>query len=336
MSSGLPSLVFFPPMDHSERFHQRLNYHLDTLLAAHGKQYVYLKDYVLSGGKQLRPRIFLETVSAWEGDITEDMLDVACALELLHAFFLVHDDIMDGDEMRRDKPTLHTQFLHQGMQDGVGKALVWGDVLYTEAFRLLLKYPDVACSHALASLMTDITLKTADGQLLEANRETLPSLEEILVFYEQKTALYSILLPLQAAAIVCRKEVPELHELSRHAGIAYQVNDDLIEVLGEKKRRMDDDRCGDILRLKPTPLLLKVYPELPEQIQATLLKKFQKGEDLTVQEEKVVLSTMETAGVLAFTKQLCRKHAEHALTLMQKMHVQPDHTLSHFLEKFLI
>lgn len=321
------------PMSFQERFSARLKEHLTRLLEPHGDTYSYLSDYILEGGKQVRPLMFLEALESWGYALDEDALDIACALELLHTFFLIHDDVMDDDDMRRDKPTLHAYFLAQGKQDGVGKAVIWGDMLYTEVISLLAGLEIPRLTVALMKLFTDVAMATAHGQLLEANREQLPELAALLQFYEKKTALYSIYLPLQAAALVAEKTIDaeQIALLSSHLGLAYQVYDDLVEVQGDKKRRAN--RCGDVMRLKATPLLLRVIQDLSPDVRKTILEKYHAGRDVTEEEEQMVLAAMQL-GTIEETRSLIVSHAQEAHALLEQLGLQNSVILSHLVSTY--
>lgn len=323
-------------MELRQRLNERLAQHIETLIQKHGDTYAYVKEYILTGAKQVRPLMFLESLQIWGGHIDDHTLDVACALELLHSFFLIHDDIMDGDDLRRDKPTLHAAFLQGGMQDGMGRAIVWGDLLYTEVFRLLLSYPDPKIAQLLLQLTVDVGTVTAEGQIQEADRSLMPDMAHLLAYYEKKTAAYSLFMPLQAAAIVAQKGATEedLRKLSSHAGIAYQLYDDYTELLGEKKRRTGN-RCGDLMRLKATPLLLRVLPDLSPDLRAVVEAKFAQGGELTLQEEENVRQTMDHQGTLVDTAALIHKHATAALASMQELGLENLSSLQAILKGYL-
>ena len=138
-------------LDLAERYLERLE-----LTAELGEQRTSMR-YALEGGKRVRAVICLATAEAAGADL-EQALPAAAALELIHAFSLVHDDLpaLDDDDERRGRPSAHVAF-------GEGVALLAGDALIAEAFRLVLEYPTTAPARELAGA----TLGMIGGQYLD-------------------------------------------------------------------------------------------------------------------------------------------------------------------------
>jgi geranylgeranyl diphosphate synthase type I len=186
------------------------------------------------GGKMLRPLICV-TGAAGYGD-ARNALDAACAIELLHAFSLVHDDIEDGDVRRRHRPTLWA--LH-----GMPLALNAGDALFALAYRTLHGAIDLlAPEAALAALriFDEACLRMIEGQHADLEFESLAavSLDDYLAMSAGKTgALLGASLGLGAlfgGAPAC--DVDRLLEAGREAGLAFQAVDDALAVWGDAAR----------------------------------------------------------------------------------------------------
>ncbi|MFN7160028.1 MAG: polyprenyl synthetase family protein [Candidatus Gracilibacteria bacterium] len=278
---------------------------IDRILEPYPEEYHYLKSYILEGGKQVRPLLFLEACSIWGGTINEQTLHIASGIELIHNFFLIHDDIMDNDEMRRDKLTLHAYFA-KGRSETAGRALalVLGDLLYTEALKCISQGASDKTLRIIQEKTLEICSNTANGQILEFTSAKTPTTAETLSFYKKKTAEYSIYFPLIIAAYYTDAEhshkisLDYLLDFSDNLGIAYQLYDDMSEIIGTKKRMADSDRCGDIMRAKMTPILIDVLPHLSEELKARVEKAYVLQTILSEDDEKEIIAKIHEVGIL--------------------------------------
>lgn len=185
--------------------------------------------YVLSGGgKRVRPRLFFATLRALGSD-PEAFIEPACALELIHTYSLIHDDLpcMDDDAYRRGKPTLHT--LHDEAH-----ALLVGDFLLTLPFEQLAKTASLSADQRLALIETLSNRAGGQGmikgQLLDLEGKDNPLSEnELLEMHEKKTgALF--LASVEFAAICNKSPLAELHPLGQSFGLLFQLLDDLQDI----------------------------------------------------------------------------------------------------------
>jgi len=193
---------------------------------------------VMAGGKRLRPVL---TLAAGEifGAEAEGLLEPACALELIHTYSLIHDDLpaMDNDDFRRNRPTCHRVY-------GEAMAILAGDGLLTLAFELLGRYSQHHDPVKGAALVTELASAAGvrgmiGGQVLDIGAEgkevTVEELEEI---DNLKTgALLKVAVRMGAVAAGASPE--ELEHLTRYAaalGLAYQIVDDLLNLYGEAGR----------------------------------------------------------------------------------------------------
>jgi geranylgeranyl diphosphate synthase type I len=180
------------------------------------------------GGKLLRPSLVLFSCEALGGK-PEKALPLACALELIHNFSLVHDDIQDGDEFRRGRPTAWKVF-------GLGQAINSGDALLVLALDTALSadLPDETKVLAQKALLS-ATLRMIEGQVLDLSAEGKPlSVEGYLEMARRKTgALLGCALELGALA----GGRPDLRELSlalgEELGLAFQIRDDILGIWGD-------------------------------------------------------------------------------------------------------
>jgi geranylgeranyl diphosphate synthase type II len=194
---------------------------------------------VFPGGKRFRPVLTIATAEAL-GHEPQRVMAAACAFELIHAFSLVHDDLpcMDDDDERRGKPTCHVQF-------GEAEALLAGDALALDAFRLVAANARVPGVDPLAVLKVVEELSEASGfpgmvggQLLDirAMRESEVSGEAVEAIHRAKTGAL-IRGAVRAGAILCDAGAEHLEHLTAYAerlGLVFQITDDLLD-FGEKE-----------------------------------------------------------------------------------------------------
>ena len=186
---------------------------------------------VFAGGKRLRPVLCMAAAEACGGE-REDALPSACALELMHTYSLVHDDLpcMDDDDLRRGRPTCHKLY-------GEGMAVLCGDALLTEAFIVLAKsrgtqrYPVGAMVAELAE--TGGSRKLIGGQVLDLEGEGKAlSKEELVKIHEAKTAAL-LVSSLRLGGMTANATPEQLEALSKYGyslGLAFQVIDDILDV----------------------------------------------------------------------------------------------------------
>jgi len=189
-----------------------------------GKLEEALRYSLLGGGKRVRPVLCLATGEAL-GREPADLLPAACALELVHTFSLVHDDLpaLDDDDLRRGQPSAHRRF-------GEGVAILAGDALLTEAFRCVLRYP----SSEVARVLADATQGMIGGQYVDITTDGGLDGDELAELHRLKTG------KLLGACVGCALAVVALPEEERapwHAfadevGLLFQIVDDILDATG--------------------------------------------------------------------------------------------------------
>ena len=191
---------------------------------------------VLGGGKRFRPFLTIESAALF-GLPADAVLQVAAALELIHCYSLVHDDLpaMDDDDLRRGRPTVHRQF-------DEATAILAGDTLLTLAFEVLSDPMAHADPAVRADLVSAVACAGGSGGMaggqqldLEAERKPCHDLEAVLRIQRMKTgALISV--ACEAGAIVAGAEAEARAALRAYAGavgLAFQISDDLLDVEGD-------------------------------------------------------------------------------------------------------
>ena len=206
-----------------------------------------MRHAVLSGGKRLRPILCLASAEA-AGGRAEDAVFPACAVELLHTYTLVHDDLpcMDDDVLRRGQPTVHAKY-------GEALGVLAGDALQTLAFETLARTPEkrpgtaarlVAALAAAAGAAGVIA-----GQVEDLRLAAAPTREAIDYVFQHKTAdLFRAAVRLGAiASSAAEADLARLSAFADHLGFAFQIVDDLLDAQEAKSGDKPELSCLDIL-----------------------------------------------------------------------------------------
>jgi geranylgeranyl diphosphate synthase type II len=225
-----------------------------------------LRHVITGGGKRLRSVVVLASCSA-AGSPPHIAVDAAAAVELFHGFTLVHDDIMDNARTRRGKPTIHALW-------GNARGILAGDVLLGLAYRSLLKLR-FDRSPLAARVLTEALLDVCQGQALDMMLETKRNarMKHYFRMIELKT---SALLSASArlGGVIgggTARQVEKLKSYGHHLGRAFQVQDDLLDVVADE-RLFGKQTGGDIREGKKTVLLLRAL-QVAEGKDRALLRK---------------------------------------------------------------
>ena len=214
-------------------------------------------EYAIGGsGKRLRPALALLAGGA-TGRIVSDHVDLAVILELIHIASLVHDDIMDGADRRRDRPTLNAKW-------GNSLTVLVGDVLFAHALRLSTHFPN-----AVSRRIADAAAEVCTGEILQTQRrfDLNVTIAEYYRMVQMKTgALFAAACELGAFLSGASPAViGALKTYGNKIGIAYQVLDDCIDLVGDEaligKTLGTDIACGKFT----LPVLLLLQNSVPKQ-----------------------------------------------------------------------
>lgn len=212
-----------------------INQRLKTILNDYPKSKV--KEAMLyslqAGGKRIRPFIVLQVIRAYNQNY-HDYIDIACALEMIHTYSLIHDDLpgMDNDDLRRGKPTCHKQF-------GEATAILAGDGLLNEAVNIIiktslasdLKIALISCLYQASGISGMIY-----GQELDIENENKKlSIDKLNTIHHYKTGkLLSCAFQL-GGLIASLQDVKVLKEIGYKVGLAFQIQDDILDVISDSK-----------------------------------------------------------------------------------------------------
>lgn len=302
-----------------QHYAQRIDDFLQETIPPQGVDYVSEGVWYqfASGGKRLRPALCLLTCEHLGGDPNRAM-PFALAAEILHNVFLIHDDIEDGDTMRRDQPTL---WVHLDLPNAINI----GDYLTSTAYRLLLNSDlDPATILRLVDIYSLTFQKTVEGQALDINLRGCDTfdVQQYYRIVQLKTAYY-LTFNLVGGAIVAGRDgavIDQLWNLGRFLGPAFQIRDDIID-LTNGKGRGGEIGC-DIREGKPSILfafaLERLSATAPERQQ--LLDIIRKPrEQTTTSEIDTVIQLYQDLGALNFAGEECNRLVDQAHTLVDRL-----------------
>ncbi len=265
--------------------------------------------YMLTlGGKRMRPVLVLMGCELAGGDITA-ALPLALGFEVFHNFTLLHDDIMDNAPLRRGRPAVHQQW-------NIPTAILAGDVLFVKSMQLIH-----SCHHPqVMEIFLHHALLVCEGQQLDMdfeNRQDV-SIEEYLKMITLKTAVLTGAC-LQAGALVAgatRQTAHLLYEAGKNMGIAFQLNDDLLDVYSDE--RFGKQTGGDILAGKKTYLYLRAL-ELLDSHHARELRNIysSKNNDLSV--VAAVRALFDSVNIAGETRKLMNEYYQQAMQCLQNI-----------------
>ena len=272
------------------------------------ERYLYqpLAHFTAGGGKRVRPVLCLLGAEAVGGQ-AEEALSPAVAIELFQSAALIHDDIADESELRRGEPCLYRT-------QGVGVATNMGDLALTQVFEAVLTDQQLASERKLPVLRELVRMErhTLEGQALDLgwarDRRWDVSTDDYLYMVESKTAWYTRASPLYIGAVAAgasEADAQGLIEVGRHAGIAFQLQDDLLNLVGNAEAQGKDFR-SDITEGKRTLAVVHALAELGERDRAELVDLLESGTSDTDELARAV-ALIEQGGGIARCQELARQ-----------------------------
>lgn len=231
---------------------------------------VDVRKFVLRPGKRIRPLLLLLSYKGFGGRNCDDAIALGSAIEIMHAFLLIHDDIVDESELRRGKPTLHKIYERVYNSEKLGKdlALTVGDIVAFYVIRIISRlHVDVDVLRRLIETFSNCYVKTGYGQLLDILYSSNISGDDLKGDIPQKicllkTAYYTFVYPMLFGYILSGREKDIAEEetvasIGEKIGVAFQYRDDLFGVFGDQSKS-----ANDIAEGKYTMLVKKAIDSL--------------------------------------------------------------------------
>ncbi|HPN54510.1 MAG TPA: polyprenyl synthetase family protein [Candidatus Moranbacteria bacterium] len=300
----------------------------------------HVKKIILAGGKRIRGALLCQAYFGLGGKEKKKILKVAAAVELMHMFFLVHDDIMDRGELRHGKITLHRMFSLENKKYnlknendrehfGNSEAIIVGDMLYVIANKIIIKAgfkPKISIE--MLTKLQSIAETTAIGQsqdwlITYKNKITKKEIMDVL---KNKTAKYTFEGPLQMGAILAgcnnKKMMKILSNYALSTGIAFQIQDDILGIFGDEKK-MGKSSASDIEEGKQTLLVMKAK-EKANFLQKKQLNSILGRKNLTQKEIKNFQNILKSTGALEYSKKMSADYLVRGKKEIKKMPFSSD------------
>ena len=264
---------------------------------------------IIHGGKRLRPYLVLKSCQMLGGK-QSDAISAASAVEMIHNFTLVHDDIMDNDEMRHGVTTTHKKF-------DIPLAILAGDVLYSKAYNTISSKSKLSSNYTtqLVSKLSKACIEICEGQVNDikfAENKKIPTEKEYIKMIEKKTAvLFEVSCAMGA---ICakrkQKDVKNLSVFGRNLGIAFQITDDLIGIIGDSK--ITKKPVGNDIRegKKSLPIILAIK-KARGQNRTKIMRVFGNS-GASKQQINLAVNVIRSLGVEKEVRNIALKYAQRA------------------------
>lgn len=289
--------------------------------------------YILSGGgKRLRPVLTLFSCEAYGGKY-EDALYAAAAIELLHNFTLVHDDIMDNADTRRGKTTVHKKWDRD-------TAILAGDHLIA----LSLKALNLTHSNNMREVYDfyiNSLSEVCEGQIYDKafEKEKSVSIEDYLMMCRKKTSklLESCTAIGAIIAGAGEEDIKSAVSYAENLGLAFQMQDDLLDIMGEEKK-FGKKQGGDIREGKKTFLLLKAIELAGESNDKNVLFSVMNKEDVITEDNFVnlVKNIYLKYGVIDIANKIIEEYTLKADTALNGMQSEEGKNLLRWFSKMIL
>ncbi len=290
-----------------------------------------VRSMVLAGGKRLRPALMYQSYLGAGGQEKKKMLKTSVSVELIHFFLLIHDDIMDRDDKRHGKDTIHFAYdkiarkmfsQSDSAHFGNSMAIIIGDmvgalgnqVIYISDFNPALV---VKALHKLQDVVSCTVIGQAKDLFIQSRGKA--SEKEVLEMYEYKTAKYTFEGPLHLGAILGGADKNTLAGITKFSiplGIAFQIRDDILGLFGSEKK-IGKPVGSDIKEGKQTILLVKAR-EKSNKEQKKILENILGKKDISAEEIRTFQKIISETGALDYAQNLMAKLIAKSKKEMEK------------------
>jgi len=278
---------------------------------------ILLKDpinHIVSGGKRLRPLLCMLTTKSFKGD-EEKSKRCAISIELLHIFSLVHDDIMDNDNLRHGKKTIHNKW-------NIPIGILAGDAILALAFNRLNKLDNL-----IKEKFNSALIAVCEGQALDIEFESKQniSIDDYMKMIELKTA-HMIGLCAELGAIVSdvnKKTILNMKKFGLIIGKAFQIQDDLLEATS-KSSVMGKSLDSDILLNKKTYVMIKANEQASEKIDKIFKKHMNNPHKIKFEFQRLI----EDEGIVYNTSKYIETLLKNAEELINGLDIKESYLLN--------
>lgn len=302
-----------------------------------------LYSYVKAGGKSLRPAVLMFSAGVVGGD-EDRAIPAAAAIELYHTYTLVHDDIIDRDELRRGVPTVHTDFASRGERDlqldpataahyGLAIAILTGDIQQGWAASLLAalidseNMPPHLVINLVRELFGRIQILLVNGEMLDITLAETPvdrvTDQQVLDMLWQKTGVLYEFAGRAGAAIgldepdLKAPQVEAVAQFTSKCGTAFQIQDDILGVVGNEAQ-LGKPVGSDIREGKRTLVVLHSLPNMTAA-ERTFTLGVLGNHDADATDIQDVIELLTASGGVTYAQNLARTYVQEALTLLDPL-----------------
>ncbi|SRR5664280_742183 len=270
---------------------------------------------IKAGGKKIRPSLVVLSSEA-VGGTAQEALKTAAAVELIHTFSLIHDDIMDKDDMRRGKPSVHILW-------GESMAILAGDTLFSKAFETVLEtgIDGVSYERVVNALKTvvDSCIKICEGQAsdmcFEGNFDVNED-EYMKMIYKKTGAL--IAAATRSGAIIgggSPAQVETLSEYGKLVGLAFQIQDDYLDVISDEEN-LGKPVGSDIVEGKMTLMVVHALSNASDDDKEEIISILKADEDTNVDR---AIELFEKYGSINYARDIALDNVDQAKKLLESL-----------------
>ncbi|MBB5394523.1 polyprenyl synthetase family protein [Mucilaginibacter sp. AK015] len=275
--------------------------------------------YILAlGGKRMRPALLLMACDLFGGDV-EAAIPPALAIEVFHNFTLMHDDIMDNAPKRRGKTTVHEKWNNN-------VAILSGDVMLIKGYELMMQVPDDKL-RTILDIFNETAAGVCEGQQWDMTFETSNNIniEEYLRMIRLKTAVV-LGGALKIGALIGNADIKDadlLCNFGEHLGIAFQLQDDILDVYGDPEK-FGKQVGGDIISNKKTYLLIKAL-ELTEGTDAEELIRWITFTQFNPEEKVAAVTAIyDNVNIRQYAENEMQEHATQAFEALEQINLPEE------------
>ena len=291
---------------------EKVNQFIDEVVGLESEPtllYQAARHIIDAGGKRLRPYLVLKSCKL-VGGREEDALPTAAALELLHTFTLIHDDIIDEDEKRRNLPTVHVEW-------GMPTAIVTGDLLFAKVYEAITRFTDprrVSPKRILQVLksVSEATVTICEGQILDMifeHKETVSEDQYFRMIQAKTAALFE-------TSATCggilgggkKREVERLGKYGYYAGTGFQVIDDVLGLTADEKA-LGKPVGSDIREGKRTLIIVHAL-EHASEIQRKKILETLGNRSASLERIQEVVGLVGSLGSISYAEEKAKKYIE--------------------------
>ncbi|MFN2378449.1 MAG: polyprenyl synthetase family protein [Candidatus Binatia bacterium] len=286
----------------------RVEQRVAEMISAREPRLTEIADYLINaGGKRVRPAVALLLFRACGGKDATDMVDLSVSLELIHTATLLHDDIIDSNDVRRGKDAAPVRF-------GIADTLVTGDFLFSRAFQVCGRFEEKVVNWA-----ADACVELTEGEIMQGRfrrNEAVTEADYLEIIARKTASLFAVGTRIAAhLAGLPPERVEVMYDCGRQVGLAFQMIDDVLDMEGDPSKI--GKRIGTDL-VDGNPSLPVVWGlGLPAVRRAFLVEGIDRGE---IDE---AISQIRTSGILDRVRELAVVHARNAVAVVDTLPASP-------------